>query len=92
MGELDPGVGATTGSVSETATARNRRSTRLDEPPPSFVRDVLPALHQAGCASGGCHAKPEGQSGFKLSVFAHDPAGDHAEIVRDARKKRRANR
>lgn len=56
--------------------------------PPSFVRDVLPALNQAGCASGGCHSKPEGQSGFKLSVFSYDPQGDYAEIVRDARGRR----
>ena len=57
-------------------------------PPPSFVRDVLPALNQAGCASGGCHSKPEGQSGFKLSVFSYDPLSDYAEIVRDARSRR----
>ncbi len=55
---------------------------------PSFVRDVLPALNQAGCASGGCHSKPEGQNGFKLSVFSYDPASDHAEIVREARGRR----
>ena len=23
----------------------------------------------AGCNAGACHAKPEGQNGFKLSVF-----------------------
>src|SRR5687768_7737358 len=33
----------------------------------SFVRDVLPVLSKAGCNAGGCHAKPEGQNGFKLS-------------------------
>ena len=55
---------------------------------PSFVRDVLPALGQAGCASGGCHSKPEGQNGFKLSVFSYDPAADHAEIVRESRGRR----
>jgi len=88
LGELEPATGPTTGPGAGPATARAGRRTGADAAPPSFVRDVLPALHQAGCASGGCHSKPEGQSGFKLSVFAHDPAGDHAEIVRDARGRR----
>ncbi len=68
--------------------SRSGSTPATDTDAPSFVRDVLPALHQAGCASGGCHSKPEGQSGFKLSVFAFDPASDHAEIVRDARSRR----
>lgn len=55
---------------------------------PSFVRDVLPVLNRAGCSSGGCHSKPEGQGGFKLSVFSYDPAADHGEIVREARGRR----
>lgn len=55
---------------------------------PSFVRDVLPRLNQAGCASGGCHSKPEGQNGFKLSVFSYDPQADFAELVREARGRR----
>ena len=57
-------------------------------PMPGFLRDVLPALNQAGCAAGGCHAKPEGQNGFKLSVFSYDPRADYAEIVKDARGRR----
>lgn len=60
----------------------------LTPPTPGFVRDVLPVLNQAGCASGGCHAKPEGQNGFKLSVFTYDPRSDYAEIVKDARGRR----
>ncbi len=54
----------------------------------SFVRDVLPALSRAGCNAGACHAKPDGQNGFKLSVFSYDPKADHAEIVRDVRGRR----
>ncbi|MBN8249452.1 MAG: hypothetical protein J0L84_18655, partial [Verrucomicrobia bacterium] len=57
-------------------------------PTPSFVRDVLPRLNQAGCASGGCHSKPEGQNGFKLSVFSYDPQADFAELVREGRGRR----
>jgi mono/diheme cytochrome c family protein len=55
---------------------------------PSFVRDVLPALAKAGCMSGSCHAKAEGQNGFKLSVFSYDPKSDYAEIVKEARGRR----
>ncbi len=56
--------------------------------PASFTRDVLPQLARAGCASGGCHSKPEGQNGFKLSVFSYDPKSDHAEIIADVRGRR----
>ncbi len=56
--------------------------------PLSFGRDVLPVLARAGCAAGACHAKPEGQNGFKLSVFSYDPKHDFAELVKDARGRR----
>ncbi|TDU73390.1 Ig-like protein group 2 [Prosthecobacter fusiformis] len=54
----------------------------------SFVHDVMPHLQKAGCAAGNCHAKPEGQNNFKLSVFGYDPANDYHEIVRDDRGRR----
>src|SRR5437867_3268980 len=54
----------------------------------SFLRDVLPALSKAGCNAGACHAKPEGQNGFKLSVFSYDPRSDYAEIVKEDRGRR----
>lgn len=54
----------------------------------SFVNDVLPILSKAGCNAGKCHAKPDGQNGFKLSVFAYDPKSDYREIVKDARGRR----
>jgi hypothetical protein len=55
---------------------------------PTFVRDVLPMLAKAGCMAGSCHAKAEGQNGFKLSVFSYDPKSDHAEIVKEGRGRR----
>jgi hypothetical protein len=55
---------------------------------PSFIHDVLPTLARAGCMAGSCHAKPEGQNGFKLSVFSYDPRSDYAEIVKDGRGRR----
>lgn len=56
--------------------------------PVSFNLDVMPHLMKAGCASGNCHAKPEGQNNFKLSVFGYDPKHDYHEIVRDDRGRR----
>ena len=55
------------------------------ERPLSFINDVLPVLSKAGCNSGSCHAKAEGQNGFKLSVFAYDPKSDYRQIVKDVR-------
>lgn len=56
--------------------------------PVSFLRDVLPALSRAGCNAGPCHAKPEGQAGFKLSVFSYEPKADYHEIIRESRGRR----
>ncbi len=61
---------------------------RAGEGPVSFTNDVMPFLQKAGCASGNCHAKPEGQNNFKLSVFGYDPRHDYDEIVRDDRGRR----
>ena len=54
----------------------------------SFVSDVLPVLSKAGCNGSHCHSKPDGQNGFKLSVFAYDPASDYREITGDGRGRR----
>jgi hypothetical protein len=61
----------------------------LTSPPPiSFQRDVVPILSKAGCNSGGCHGKAEGQNGFKLSVFGFDAVADHRTIVLEGRGRR----
>ena len=49
--------------------------------PVSFTQHVLPVLSKAGCNSGACHGKAEGQNGFKLSVFGYDSNADHEAIV-----------
>ncbi len=54
----------------------------------TFLNDVLPVLSKAGCNSGSCHAKAEGQNGFKLSVFAYDPKSDYRQIVKADRGRR----
>ena len=56
--------------------------------PLSFVGDVLPILSKAGCNSSGCHSSPDGQNGFRLSVFSYDPKGDYDEIVKEGRGRR----
>jgi hypothetical protein len=53
-----------------------------------FARDAAPVLSKLGCNSGGCHGKGIGQNGFKLSLFAFDPAFDHAAIVHESRGRR----
>jgi hypothetical protein len=68
--------------------AKRSAAKELPEAPPSFVRDVLPALARAGCMAGACHAKPEGQNGFKLSVFSYDPKSDFHEITRESKGRR----
>ncbi len=55
---------------------------------PGFVRDVLPILSKAGCNAGACHAKADGQNGFRLTVFSHDPLSDYREISQEARGRR----
>ena len=56
--------------------------------PVSFVNEVMPHLTKAGCNSGACHSKPEGQSNFKLSVFGYNPRQDFEEMTRDVRGRR----
>ena len=56
--------------------------------PVSFEHQIIPLLTKAGCNSGGCHGKAEGQNGFKLSVFGFDPEGDYQAIVFEGRGRR----
>ncbi|HUS36470.1 MAG TPA: DUF1553 domain-containing protein, partial [Verrucomicrobiae bacterium] len=68
--------------------SNNKGTSNVQTNIPSFVRDVLPVMAKAGCMAGSCHAKPEGQNGFKLSVFSYDPAGDYREITKESRGRR----
>ena len=56
--------------------------------PVSFSHDVIPILTKAGCNSGGCHGKAEGQNGFKLSIFGFDSATDFDAIANEGRGRR----
>ena len=53
-----------------------------------FTRHVLPILSKLGCNSGACHGALAGKGGFKLSLHAYNPAGDHGTIVKQSRGRR----
>lgn len=57
-------------------------------PPVSFANEVLPVLTRAGCNAGSCHGAAAGKNGFSLSLFAYDPAHDHAVLTRQLRGRR----
>src|SRR5947207_12060558 len=77
--------------IESSSNSESNSLSAFDPPPVSFVRDVLPALSKAGCNAGSCHAKAEGQNGFKLSVFSYDPKSDYRQIVKGDRKSTRLN-
>lgn len=61
----------------------------MENPQPvSFRNEIVPILTKAGCNSGGCHGKAEGQNGFKLSVFGFDPKTDHQALTMESRGRR----
>lgn len=60
----------------------------LSAGPLDFDTDVLPVLSKAGCNAAACHGAAAGRGGFKLSLFAGDPAADHEAIVRELEGRR----
>ncbi len=52
--------------------------------PPQFGRHVAAVLDRLGCNSGSCHGSFRGQNGFRLSLFAAEPAFDYEAIAHDA--------
>jgi hypothetical protein len=48
-----------------------------------FGEDIVPLFTRAGCNTGGCHGRADGQNGFHLSLFGYDPKGDYLSITRD---------
>ena len=61
----------------------------VDSPAPvSFRHEIMPILTKAGCNSGGCHGKAEGQNGFRLSVFGFDQQFDYESLTQHGRGRR----
>jgi hypothetical protein len=56
--------------------------------PINFANQLVPIFTKAGCNSGGCHGKANGQNGFKLSLLGFEPDEDYEHIVKEARGRR----
>lgn len=50
---------------------------------PRFSRHVAALFSRLGCNGGSCHGAVKGQNGFRLTLFAADPALDHERLVRE---------
>jgi hypothetical protein len=53
-----------------------------------FAEDIVPLFTRAGCNTGTCHGRAEGQNGFHLSLFGYDPAGDFLALTREGGERR----
>ncbi len=51
---------------------------------PQFQRHIVPLIGKLGCNSRACHGSFQGQNGFQLSLFGHDPKMDYEELVNEA--------
>src|SRR5262249_4490733 len=49
---------------------------------------IVPLFTRAGCNTGTCHGRAEGQNGFHLSLFGYDPAGDFLALTREGGERR----
>lgn len=58
---------------------------------PEFQRHVVPLLGKLGCNNRACHGSFQGQNGFRLSLFGHDPRMDHDELTKDEDEGPRVN-
>ena len=82
-----------TSVFSNAAADENRTDRSFEQSSPSessveFTRHVLPVLSKLGCNSGACHGALAGKGGFKLSLHAYNPKGDHFAITRQSKGRR----
>lgn len=63
-------------------------SALAQQPPPTFLGDVLPLLQQRGCSSAYCHGSATGRGGFRLSLFGSDPDADWQALAVDRGSRR----
>ena len=59
-----------------------------EEIPINFANSVSPVLTKAGCNTGSCHGKDNGQKGFRLSLFGYEPVEDYDHLVKEVRGRR----
>ena len=55
----------------------------VNQAPFHFGNDISPILAKVGCSAAECHGGATGQGGFKLSLFAENPALDYEAIVEE---------
>src|SRR4029078_12926373 len=58
------------------------------DPAGNFPNQIVPIFTKLGCNSGGCHGKPSGQNGFKLSLLGFEPTEDYEHLVKEGRGRR----
>ncbi len=71
-----------------TASGQTIKADANENATPEFTRDVLPIISKLGCNSGACHGALAGKGGFKLSLNAYNPRGDHFAITQQSRGRR----
>lgn len=57
------------------------QSDDITMPSVDFVRQVLPAVTQAGCNSGACHGAAAGRGYLQLSLFGSRPEEDYRSLL-----------
>ncbi len=67
----------------QVASAPERWAKDAPTSEPDFTRHVIPLMGKLGCNNRACHGSFQGQNGFRLSLFGHDPAFDFAELTND---------
>ncbi len=77
------GVGRNTGRAAAVAALLVGLATPARAAEVRFGTDVVPILTRAGCNSGGCHGKANGQNGFRLSLLGFEPEEDYEALVRE---------
>lgn len=81
---LAPGTAKVVATVGEDRTEAEIVIGDRTARPWDFSTDIAPRLTRAGCNTGGCHAKQDGQNGFHLSLFGYDTEGDYRALTREA--------
>lgn len=78
---LSAGLVAAAEKVEQVPSAAERWSAEDSGEAPQFQRHVVPLMGKLGCNNRACHGSFQGQNGFRLSLFGHDPQMDYDELV-----------
>jgi hypothetical protein len=86
--ERSSGENQTTGDRRSVARSVEASGEIVADSSIDFAQDVAPLFTRAGCNTGGCHGRADGQNGFHLSLFGYDPEGDYQAITRQSGSRR----